>query len=380
VSLPPAPAVAAEARPPRAAAGGAAGRTLALSGAQSLNLARRPFVNSRPVTRAALLLWLLGALLLAGNVSLFWSYLESSQETRVKLAKVERDIAAERQKISALSGQISGLNLDQENRQVAYLNRKIAERAFSWSQLFDRIAEVLPQGVRLLRLSPQNVVEKESGGRQSGPPAAEKNTPITLLVTGQAKSDEALSQFVDKLFAHPSFAEPNLAHEAREEDNLLRFELKVLYIPDAPKPPEPAPAADGGAVTERVPAAGGGAAIGRAPAAGGGAVLGRSPAAGGGALPGRSPAVGGGAVPGRSPGAGGGAVLGRSPAAGGGAVPGRSPVAGGGAATKLPPAAGGRAAPERARGGAALPWGTSSASAPASLTHPAKAARPPGGP
>ncbi|HVT18394.1 MAG TPA: PilN domain-containing protein [Thermoanaerobaculia bacterium] len=352
MSLPPAPAVAAEARPPHAAAGGAAGRTLALSGAQSLNLARRPFVNSRPVTRAALLLWLLGALLLAGNVSLFWSYLESSQETRVKLAKVESDTAAERQKISALSGQISGLNLDQENRQVAYLNRKIAERAFSWSQLFDRIAEVLPQGVRLLRLSPQNVVEKESGGRQTGPPA-EKTTPITLLVTGQAKSDEALSQFVDKLFAHPSFAEPNLAHEAREEDNLLRFDLKVLYIPDAPKPA--AVAADGSAASEPAPAAGGEAAIERAPAAGGGASIGRAPAAGGGA------------------------VLGRSPVAGGGAVPGRSPAAGGGAATKLAPAAGGRAAPERARGGAALPWGTSSASAPASLTHPAKAARPPGG-
>jgi hypothetical protein len=46
----------------------------------SLNLSRKPYVNSRPVVRTALLLWIVGGLLLLGNVFLFWSYLSGSTE------------------------------------------------------------------------------------------------------------------------------------------------------------------------------------------------------------------------------------------------------------------------------------------------------------
>ncbi len=56
---------------------------------------------------------------------------------------------------------------------------------------------------------------------------------MTLQIFGEARSDEALDRFVENLFAHP-FAEPNLAREERlEQDNILRFELTVQYIPGA---------------------------------------------------------------------------------------------------------------------------------------------------
>ena len=53
-----------------------------------LNLARRPFLNSRPVVRVSLILWMLGLLLLLVNVSLFWSYLSSSKDKRAEIAVV----------------------------------------------------------------------------------------------------------------------------------------------------------------------------------------------------------------------------------------------------------------------------------------------------
>ncbi len=207
-------------------------RPEAVPGTASLNLARRPFINSRPVTRAAVLLWALGVVLLASNVSLFWSYLSGSQEKRRELAEIGTRIDEERQAQVHLEGQIGALNLEKQNRQVSYLNQKISERTFSWSVLLDNLAKVLPDGVRLLRLAPQGIADREP--RRSGAVVVRdtKGTaPVTLQITGEAKSSEALLQFVDNLFAHPVFADPDLARESRDKDDREQFELKVKYRP-----------------------------------------------------------------------------------------------------------------------------------------------------
>src|SRR5262249_50862319 len=156
------------------------------------------------------ILWVLGALLLAANVALFRGYLGKSQTTRVQLAGIERDIGQVRRGSGELQGTLGSLKLDQQNREVTFLNRKIDERTFSWSLLFEPWAEVLPDQVRLLRLQPTNVVQREIGmGLRPG--ASELNPPpVTLTMHCEAKNDEALLRFVDHLFAHPAFAEPNL--------------------------------------------------------------------------------------------------------------------------------------------------------------------------
>ena len=38
---------------------------------------------------------------------------------------------------------------------------------------------------------------------------------MPLVITGEARSDEALFRFVDNLFAHPAFEDPNLTRETR---------------------------------------------------------------------------------------------------------------------------------------------------------------------
>jgi len=223
--------------PPRAQPAAARLESARLESAESLNLARRPFVNTRPVERVAAILWVLGVALLAWNLKLFMGYLGSSQVTRGKLGTLERDIAAEQRTNAELQGQVAQLGLDQENREVTFLNRKIEERTFSWSLLFDRMAEVLPDQVRLLRLKPSNVVQREIG---LGPRASARELnpqPVVLTLHCEAKDDEALLRFVDNLFAHPAFSEPNLENEEREDSGLLRFDLTVQYQPNAPTDP-----------------------------------------------------------------------------------------------------------------------------------------------
>jgi Fimbrial assembly protein (PilN) len=217
-----------------------------------LNLSRRPFLNSRPVVRVSLLLWLLGLLLLLGNVSLFWSYLSESKDKRAEVARGEQAIQQRQKEAQELENRLDGINLKDLNAEIRFLNEKIAERAFSWNLLFDHLSRVMPNDVRLSRLTPVTGEQARRAGRSSGRARQSQvqDGRVTLQILGDARSDEALDLFVKNLFALP-FANPNLAREERlEQEDVVKFELTVEYIPGADAqnviveeeaPPAPAP-------------------------------------------------------------------------------------------------------------------------------------------
>ena len=240
--------------PPRPAPTGpapAVATASAGSRAESLNLARRPFGNSRPVVRVSLLLWLLGLALLLGNVSLFWSYLSSSADKRAQIAQGDEEIQKVRQNVDQLQRRLNGYDLFQLNDQTDFLNTQIDARTFSWSLLLDRLAEVLPNDVRLNRLVPLTAAKTEGQGQRGRgvrrSPAREGE--VQLTISGETRSDEALLRFVDNLFAHPAFGDPNLLRESRgdEGSTVTKFDLTVNYLPGGPPR---------GTVVEESPAAG----------------------------------------------------------------------------------------------------------------------------
>jgi Tfp pilus assembly protein PilN len=201
----------------------------------SLNLARRPFVNGRPVTRVALLLWLLGGLLLLGNVFVYLSYVAGTGEKRAQLAQVEKKKEEEERRARQLEDHFARLNLAGQNEQVDFLNEKISERTFGWSQLFDRMSRLLPADVRLTRLSPRGVVDLQADRRRRGAPVPRKKPQdgrVTLVINGESKTDQALLKLVDNLFADPAFVDPNLLQQTRDEGKgVIRFDLRVEYLP-----------------------------------------------------------------------------------------------------------------------------------------------------
>ncbi len=208
----------------------------------NLNLARRPFVNARPVARLGVLLWTAGALLLAVNAVSIWSYLAGSAEKRGAIARAEQGAAEEGRRISALEGELGRMELKRQNEQAAFLNRRIADRTFAWSRLFDDLAQVLPREVRISELSPLGV-EGERQRRTTSRRARRESEPegFQLQIAGTAGDGEVLLEFVDNLFGHPAFANPDLASEAREGQD-LRFEVSVSYRPQ-PATADPADAA-----------------------------------------------------------------------------------------------------------------------------------------
>ena len=232
--------------------------------AESLNLAGRPFGNSRPVVRVSLLLWLFGLALLLGNVSLFWSYLSSSADKRAQITRGDEEITRQQQNVDQLQTRLNGYDLVQLNDQIDFLNTQIDARTFSWSLLLDRLAEVLPNDVRLNRLVPLTADQAE---RQSQRDRSVRRSParageVPLTISGEARSDDAPLQFVDHLFAHPAFRDANLLRESRGDDgnSVLKFDLTVTYLPGSPSrgvvveeapaaPVKPAPATTPAAVT-----------------------------------------------------------------------------------------------------------------------------------
>jgi Tfp pilus assembly protein PilN len=172
-------------------------------------------------------------------------------------------VDSEKAAVQKLENQLAGLELGKQNEQVEFLNRKIAERTFSWSLLFDRLAETMPNDVRLIQLQPAPIGGDERPGsrnRSADRSAALASDRVPLVIAGESKSDEEMLRFVDNLFAHPSFDNPSLLEEARtDEGDRIRFALHVTYLPltpgmtieeeptveeDAATPAPPAPPAD----------------------------------------------------------------------------------------------------------------------------------------
>lgn len=194
----------------------------------TLNLARRPFANLRPLRRLAIGLWLLGGVAALLSLWLYVAYASGSAEKRRELARLENSANGESARISGLEAELGRSDLASQNREIEYLNDRIAERTFAWSALFDDLAEVLPWNVRVLSLSPLSVMPNRRAGSAAAAPAP---GTFGLHLVGSARDGEALLLFVDRLFAHPSFAEPNLEQERRQNGEELQFSLTVTYRP-----------------------------------------------------------------------------------------------------------------------------------------------------
>ncbi len=188
-----------------------------------LNLAKRPFLNPRPVLRLTILLWVLGLAVAAFNVRLYFSHYSGSSEVRDRQAELQALLDRVQLRVRELETELAGYDLTHQNQQSVFLNAKIAERSFSWSALFDRLGEVMPADVRLTSLSPSFGSDRGRGRSDT------RENEVLLGIRGTARSSEVVLEFVDALFGHPSFRAPNLISESLQQSSLIDFSLSVIY-------------------------------------------------------------------------------------------------------------------------------------------------------
>lgn len=204
---------------------------------QAPNLAREPFENLRPVRRISALIASIALALTAWNVGTWWRVGAGAAEKVAEHERLTTDAAAARARIATLEGDLGAADLEARNREAEFLNDRIAERTFSFNRLLDRLVETMPRGVRVHSLTPQrDAVERSSsraGSVRRSAPSSASSGLVTLKIDGEAQDDEALLEFVDRLFAHPAFLDPDLASESRTSTGGLEFALTVAYRPEA---------------------------------------------------------------------------------------------------------------------------------------------------
>lgn len=191
------------------------------------NLARRPFLNLRPARRLGGALAAAALLLTGWNVRSSWRASTGEAHQRAEIERLTGESAAARLRLATLERDLASRDLATENRRAEFLNARIAQRTFGWNLLFERLAEVLPRGVRLRRLSPKLAAENPAAAAAASPGA------VLLELAGEAEDDESLLDLVDRLFADPAFDSPDLHRESRARSGTLQFSLTVTYLPEA---------------------------------------------------------------------------------------------------------------------------------------------------
>lgn len=188
----------------------------------TLNFARRPFRDYRPVYLVAGAALLFGAVLFAINASLYGEFRRDVADIREEVAWLEKRqqtaiAAAESARSSLKAYELSALAVESRG-----LLRLVEERQFSWTTLLRRLERVLPPEVRLSRLQP---AFGESG---------EIHVDISLV----GPSDASVVRTLVALSRSPYFAAIELKTETRPDSKEgvpegFSFTLETVYEPEA---------------------------------------------------------------------------------------------------------------------------------------------------
>ena len=181
------------------------------------NLASKPRLNSRPVwilTGAAVLI---GLVLSAVNIRLFLSSNQTLEEQIIRrdMAQVQRDELADEFSVHiSILEQVPWRSL---SARVNLVNEVLEEHRFSWSELLDHLAEVLPWQVRVVSVSP-------SVGEEG----------VTLGLEAISKDRDGFLNLLDRLVEDPNFDDPRPSRETWPEggqSSEYLFRLRVMYLP-----------------------------------------------------------------------------------------------------------------------------------------------------
>lgn len=179
-----------------------------------LNLAARPHRDYRPYIAAVVVSSLLIAYLTVTNFDTWYRYRNETQTTRAKIETLQRQTEEEQRRADSVNQRLRAFDVKLLATQTQFANARLAERAFSWSELLDRLERVLPNNVRI----------------ESIAPSFGKTGLVHLTLLSVAKTGDGLVTTLDRFNRDSHFAN---AFPANEEltDQGYRFNLGVDYRP-----------------------------------------------------------------------------------------------------------------------------------------------------
>ena len=144
-----------------------------------VNLAARPYRDYRPLYAVVVVTSILIAFLMLNNIDTYVRYVRDTKKTRDEIASLQQQIQNERRRTDVATREIGTMDLISLSKETKFVNTQLAERAFSWSELLDRLEVVIPSNVRITSVTPQFA----ENGFVHLSLACEGKTPDTLLNT-----------------------------------------------------------------------------------------------------------------------------------------------------------------------------------------------------
>ncbi|HEV8268622.1 MAG TPA: hypothetical protein VGR00_10325 [Thermoanaerobaculia bacterium] len=190
-----------------------------------LDLARRPFVDTRPVNLTAAALAFLVLFLSFVSVRTVGRYLDQSQRTRESIARLKNDVAKEEERKKAAEASLSRVDLSGLSSSVNDANSIALRRAFSWTRFLSRLEVALPEDVRVQTISLQR-------GKSNVPGVSVIEEAIPVQLTLISRDPDGLPKTIRALYASEYFDHPAPDQEEAPDKGPgdgRRLTLQVLY-------------------------------------------------------------------------------------------------------------------------------------------------------
>ena len=183
-----------------------------------LNLAASPYRDYRPLYAVVVVASVVIAFLMLNNIDTYYRYVRETRTTREEIASIESQIALERRRADAAAAQTKGVDIVTLGRETKFINAQLAERAFSWSELLDRLEDVMPRDVRITSIAP----------------SFSTNGLVHLNLQCEAKSSNGMLGTISRFQGNPHFMNPFPDNEANTGTS-FRFGLQADYRPSIPR-------------------------------------------------------------------------------------------------------------------------------------------------
>jgi len=187
-----------------------------------LNLASQPYRDYRPVYAVVVVMSLLIALLMLNNIDTYYKYTTETKTTRATTAKLEAQAEQEKTRAATADAQLRSFDLSALGNETKFINAQLAERAFSWSELLDRLEDVLPHDVRIVSIVP----------------SFQRNVFVHLEMSCDSKTPGGMLQTITNLQKNRQFANPFPHNEAAIEKGGYSFTIGVDFKPTIARPME----------------------------------------------------------------------------------------------------------------------------------------------
>ena len=200
------------------------------------NLARRPFVDTRPANLVAVLLLAAAIGLTFVSVRTVRAYVEGSRTSREAIAGLRSEITRHEEARRSAETKLARFDLAGMKAGSEEANALARLRTFSWTRFLTRLEKTLPNDVRVVSMGLSREAERRPSGRA---PASEDADVFALSLSLISRDPDGMPKLIRTFYASPWFDAPTPVSEAGGEQGSVEgrtLAINVFYRDREVKP------------------------------------------------------------------------------------------------------------------------------------------------